>query len=378
MKCSRNGRSGNVLILTLLMLTTVVAITAFAIDLGYLCTARTELQRSADSAAIAATWRLIDPENLVMSDDMSAATAAAKSTAAQFAALNPVGSANPALTDDDVKVGYLSDPSNPDLPMDYSDPNRVNAVQVRVRRNTELNGNVPYFFAPIMGSDSQGTEAWATAAVLTAFQGFKAPESGENLDFLPFALDKETWDNMLAGGGDDDWYWDPETKSIVSGSDGVREINLYPQGTGSPGNRGTVDVGSNNNSTSDIARQIVHGVSASDLAYHGGKLELNSDGLLFLNGDTGISAGIKDELLSIKGKPRIIPIFSTVVGPGNNATYTIVAFVGIRILDVKLTGSMNSKRVTIQPAKVVTKGGIPSTTGGYQSQYVYSNVWLVR
>jgi hypothetical protein len=360
------------------MLTAVVAITAFAIDLGYLCTARTELQRSADSAAIAATWRLIDPENLVMSDDMSAATAAAKSTAAQFAALNPVGSANPALTDDDVKVGYLSDPSNPDLPMDYSDPNRVNAVQVRVRRNTELNGNVPYFFAPIMGSDSQGTEAWATAAVLTAFQGFQAPESGENLDFLPFALDKETWDNMMAGGGDDDWYWDPETKSIVSGSDGVREINLYPQGTGSPGNRGTVDVGSNNNSTADIARQIVHGVSASDLAYHGGKLELNSDGLLFLNGDTGISAGIKDELLSIKGKPRIIPIFSTVVGPGNNATYTIVAFVGIRILDVKLTGSMNSKRVTIQPAKVVTKGGIPSTTGGDQSQYVYSNVWLVR
>jgi hypothetical protein len=360
------------------MLTAVVAITAFAIDLGYLCTARTELQRSADSAAIAATWRLIDPENLVMSDDMSAATAAAKSTAAQFAALNPVGSANPALTDDDVKVGYLSDPSNPDLPMDYSDPNRVNAVQVRVRRNTDLNGNVPYFFAPVMGSDSQGTEAWATAAVLTAFQGFQAPESGENLDFLPFALDKETWDNMMAGGGDDDWYWDPETKSIVSGSDGVREINLYPQGTGSPGNRGTVDVGSNNNSTADIARQIVHGVSASDLAYHGGKLELNSDGLLFLNGDTGISAGIKDELLSIKGKPRIIPIFSTVVGPGNNATYTIVAFVGIRILDVKLTGSMNSKRVTIQPAKVVTKGGIPSTTGGYQSQYVYSNVWLVR
>jgi Flp pilus assembly protein TadG len=217
MKCSRNGRSGNVLILTLLMLTAVVAITAFAIDLGYLCTARTELQRSADSAAIAATWRLIDPENLVMSDDMSAATAAAKSTAAQFAALNPVGSANPALTDDDVKVGYLSDPSNPDLPMDYSDPNRVNAVQVRVRRNTELNGNVPYFFAPIMGSDSQGTEAWATAAVLTAFQGFQAPESGENLDFLPFALDKETWDNMMAGGGDDDWYWDPESSRAATG-----------------------------------------------------------------------------------------------------------------------------------------------------------------
>ena len=42
-------------------------------------------------------------------------------------------------------------------------------------------------------------------------------------------------------------------------------------------------------------------------------------GKLYLNGDTGISAGVKDELASIKGQPRIIPIFSTVSGNGNNA-----------------------------------------------------------
>src|SRR4029079_6696526 len=148
------------------------------------------------------------------------------------------------------------------------------------------------------------------------------------------------------------------TKTISAGADGVKEVNLFPQGTGSPGNRGTVDIGSSNNSTADIARQIVYGISASDLAYLGGSIQFNSSGVLHLNGDTGISAGVKDELASIIGQPRLIPIFSSVVGPGNNADYTIVKFVGVRVLDVKLTGSMSTKHVTIQPCNVVIKGGI--------------------
>jgi hypothetical protein len=82
-------------------------------------------------------------------------------------------------------------------------------------------------------------------------------------------------------------------------------------------------------------------------------------------------------LVSIVGESRIIPIFSEVVGPGNNAQYTIVKWVGVRVLSVKLTGSMASKHVTIQPCNVVTKGAIwePGATG---TQYIYSPVWLVR
>ncbi|MCA9269095.1 MAG: hypothetical protein KDA41_11520, partial [Planctomycetales bacterium] len=195
---------------------------------------------------------------------------------------------------------------------------------------------------------------------------------------LPFALDEETWNDMLAGGGTDDWTWNTESQAIECGADGVREVNLYPQGTGSPGNRGTVDIGSNNNSTADIARQILHGASPEDMAHHGGVLELDENGELFLNGDTGISAGVKDELEAIKGEPKVIPIFRTVVGPGNNATYTIVAFAGVRIMEVKLTGKMSAKRVIIQPANMVLRGAIPGTESVQTSQFVYSPVWLVR
>jgi hypothetical protein len=55
---------------------------------------------------------------------------------------------------------------------------------------------------------------------------------------------------------------------------------------------------------------------------------------------------------------------------------SIVAFAGVRILDVKLTGPMSGKRVIIQPANVKTEGGIAGT--GQSSYYVHSPVWLVR
>lgn len=181
----------------------------------------------------------------------------------------------------------------------------------------------------------------------------------------------------MSGSGSDGWRWNASNSTVTSGTDGIREVNLYPQGTGSPGNRGTVDIGSSNNSTNDIARQIVDGISGSDLSYFpSGELKFNSQGKLYLNGDTGISAGVKDELASIIGQPRIIPIFETVSGPGNNAEYTIVKFAGVRIMEVVLTGSMSKKRVIIQPCAVNVKGGIASTAG--RSNFMYSPVWLVR
>jgi hypothetical protein len=278
----------------------------------------------------------------------------------------------------DVLVGYIADPLDPSCQMTYNDMNNANAVRVKVRKASTQNGEVPYFFARVLGLTSASTEANATAALIKNIKGFKAPSSGDNLAILPFALDVETWNDMLAGNGSDNWRWDPDTEQISSGSDGIREINLYPQGTGSPGNRGTIDIGGSNNSTADIARQITEGVNATDMSnFPDGEMKFDANGELLLNGDTGISAGVQDELGSVIGDPRIIPLFSNVAEPGNNAQYTIVQWVGVRVLDIKLTGSMSSKRVIIQPCRVFTRGGIPNPDEP-TSQFVYSPVWLVR
>ena len=382
----RCRRRGNVLVLTAFLMIAMIAFVAMGVDLGYIQNARVELQTSADAAAMAAAWELVDTDWLSGSANMADDVSAARERALEYAAYNKVCQAAPALDPNtpnwesgDVVIGYRSNSADYDDPLDTSDPSKFNAVQVRVRRTSLQNGEVPLFFGKALGLDSVATQAIATAALAKNFGGFRTPPEGETLGVMPFALDKETWDNLINNSvGSDSWNWDAECEEVVAGGDGIKEVNLYPQATGSPGNRGTVDIGGNNNSTSDLARQIVDGISRQDMIDLGKPLEFDANGKLYLNGDTGISAGVKDELASITGKTRIIPIFECVSGNGNNANYTIVEWAGVRILDVKLTGSMNSKRVIIQPASVVTRHGIKNEGSSTTSWYVYSPASLVR
>ena len=381
---NRGNRNGNIIVLASLMMVLMVGSLAFAIDIGYLAIAKTELQRTADAAALSASWDLITDREFGDDPYLTAAITDTRSRAVEYAASNHVTNAAPVVDgntgnsiEGDVVIGYMSDFSDPDAALQLGDTSLFNAVNVRVHRSSSQNGTIPLSFARIFGWDERALEAEAMAALHTNFDGFQTPGDGSNLGILPFALDEETWLELVAGTTADDWTWDKASGEVKPWSDGIREVNLFPQGTGSPGNRGTIDIGSNNNSTNDIARHITDGVSPEDMEYHDGELVFDEYGELILNGDTGISAGVKDELASIIGEPRIIPIFREVNGPGNNAMYTIVKFVGIRILKVQLTGSATSKHVTIQPAPMVTLGGIPAT-GPTRTHLIYAPPRLVR
>ena len=76
-------------------------------------------------------------------------------------------------------------------------------------------------------------------------------------------------------------------------------------------------------------------------------------------GNPGISAGIKDDLASIIGKPVTIPIYDTNGGNGNNAWYRVVQFASVRILSVNFQG--NPKYVIVQPALQNDPSAIPGT-----------------
>ena len=371
------NRRGTVAVLTAFMLIGLFSFIAFSIDVGTILVARSELQNAADAAAIAGAWELMDENALTGGTAQAVLESQAIAGAEEFVVLNQVLTQSMLAGSGNVTVGYIADPMDRTSPFLLGSGNSPNAVQVHLFCNSTYNSPVDMAFARVLGIQHTDVDATATAAILSSINGVTTPSGGGNLGMLPYALDEDTWLDVLASATSDDWEWDAAAGEINSGSDGVWEANLFPQGTGSPGNRGTVDIGSSNNSTNDIARQILYCISPEDLAYHGGKLEFNAAGELYLNGDTGISAGVKDELESIKGQPRVIPIFSSVTGPGNNATYTIVRLVGIRILEVKLTGKMSGKRAIIQPANVVINGGIPGTNST-TSSFVYTPAWLVR
>ncbi len=363
------------MVLAAVTLVVMLAGVAFALDIGYLALLRTELQRNADAAALAAAWELLE-QRLQLGQAPGDPLQIVKAEAALYSASNPISTAAGSLSAYQIVVGALADPNDPSQGVVAAPFSQSHAVQVSLHLDAEQNGPVDLFFAPAIGVQQGEVHATATARFYTAFSGFRTPSGGGNLGILPFALDLESWEALLGGEGEDQYRWNPETNKVEPGSDGVLEVSLYPQGTGSPGNRGTVDIGSDSNSTADIARQILYGISASDLAYHGGSLTFNEAGELYLKGDPGISAGFKDELASIIGQTRMIPIFKDLTGNGNNAVYTIVAFVGVRILDVKLTG--RNKFLMIQPAGVVTRGGIPAQGNEAITQFIYSPPTLVH
>lgn len=372
-------RRGATLILSVILMFGLFSFVAFGIDLGYLAQSRAEIQRSADAAAMAGCWEIY--AGIERGTSLEGSRSAARQAAADFSLLNPVCRSGPILDlselSQDVQIGYFSDSRNAVLSNDSSQP--FFGVQTLVSRTAAKNGEIPFFFGKIFGDPGISMQTSATAVMAHRISGFSLPPgSSDTIQLLPFAIDLQTWQSLLSGTSSDQYAYDATTENVLSGRDGVGEVNLYPQGTGSPGNRGTVDIGSANNSTNDIARQIVHGISAQDLVELGKPLNLNPNVGLTLNGDTGISAGVKDELASIIGQKRIIPVFASVSGNGNNAQYEIVRWVSVRIMHAKLTGSMSSKQLIVQPVPMIAQHAIIATTSGTSSEFILSPVMLAR
>ncbi len=373
-------RKGAAMILAAFLMSVLVGMLALSIDIGYLAAAKAEARRTADAAALAGAWQVLDSvqQNRGGNDLLNDANNAA----VNMAQLNAVCNSGPTLSttvqNSDITLGYLAS-LDPSASVVSSSNNPYRAVRVRLRKNADSNGQVPLFFARIFGKTGSDLIVESTAATALQIKGFNSPGAGAaGLDLLPFALDEQTWIDLCNGVGTDSYKFNSSNLSVTSGGDGVKEVNLYPQGTGSPGNRGTVDIGKANNSTSDLSRQIVDGISAQDFIDLGKPLVLDGNGTMTLNGDTGISAGVKDELASIIGQTRIIPVFSSVSGNGNNANYTIVRWVGIRVMAVKLTGSMSSKYLMVQPASVIARNTVVGDMSRTWSNSIYSPVVLVK
>lgn len=366
-------RRGSAAVLSVFLIGALLIVGAIAIDFAHINTSRSEVKRTADAAAMAGAWELFD--GIVDQRTSSAIEGDVGSSASSIAGENKVAAESPTVSaDSDIEIGYYHSDS-PDT-LDTSVTDDFNAVRVYVRKTEARQSAIPLFFGSITGKPTQSLESHSTAAFFRTIDGFHQPPTySDFLDILPIALDEETWEQVVdEQTGDNISY---EDGNIVSGSDGYHECSLYPTGTGSPGNRGTVDIGGSNNSTSDLRRQILYGISKQDMIDLGKPLKFDENHELTLNGDTGLSAGIKAQLAQIVGQKRIIPIFKSVSGNGNNATYIIVRFEGVRILGVKLTGPPHKKHLTIQPAKMIARHSIFTEEESSETDFLHTPVMLV-
>ncbi|HEV8002927.1 MAG TPA: pilus assembly protein TadG-related protein [Planctomycetaceae bacterium] len=351
-RCPWNRR-GAMVVLIAAALIMIFAFLAFTVDIGYLTVARTQLQNASDSAALGSAMNLLQGFGPGATMNLATVTTTAQNAGVTAAAANKAGDINSVYCNAtrDVQLGQYQW-NGTAWTMNWG-VTPYNMSRVTLHRDIPGTGGdrpLPLFFAPVLGDATANVHGSATAAMLPGI-GFKITPGASTITagILPIALDVGTWNSLMAGVGSDNFAYNPATGAVTAGSDGILEVDLYPSGSNlmPPGNRGTVDIGTTNNGTNNLTRQILYGLSASDLAPYGGQLLFNQT--VLLDGNPGLSAAIKAPLTAIIGEPRAIPIFSQVSGNGANAVYTIVKFVGVRVLDVKLTGSPSQKHVTIQP-----------------------------
>lgn len=362
-------RRGSILVLSAAMLVAIFAFTSFTVDVGLITVTKAQLELAADAGSLAASLELSQGLGPAPEKTSGEVDLLARQAAVDVAALHRSGNLSSAHVDAnrDVRFGQVYWDTNTNSWVKAWGVTPYNMVEVTLLRHEaggSEDGPLPLFFGPIIGHNTANVSASTISAIIPG-SGFRVePGSGRTVGVLPITLDVDTWDRLvadnLAGSStefSDIYTVDPAINAVSSGADGIFELNFYPHGnvTLPPGNRGTVDFGSAGNSTADIKRQILDGLNENDLSYFGGALSPSVANPLSINGDTGLSAGIKAQLEAIKGQPRAIPLFIDIpTGNGNNAYYTIVRFVGVRIMNVKLTG--NPKELMLQPAPFVDSG----------------------
>jgi hypothetical protein len=315
----RSERRGAILVLAAVMVAVLLGIVAFAVDYGHLLKVRTDLQRTADASALAAV------QDLIRKADGTQDVNAARETARTYARDN-VNNASFQVPDGDIEIGRFNPESIYSVVVLLNN-GTFDAVRVTARRDGAANPEVPLFFARLLGM----TEAPVTARATAILQ--KASVMGPGADVLPFATPKSLWDALNAG---DQWtvYGDGR---LTDGSGNIV-----------PGNWGTVDIGSTDNSTNEMNDQILNGLGQDDLD------DLQADGRIpnnsyidstqpiWLQGEPGLSSGLKQSVQNIHGKKRVIPIFDSLGGAGGNTSeFHIVGWGVVTVIDSHWHGATN-------------------------------------
>ena len=384
---NQHQRRGAIIVLAAMCMVIVAVILAFTVDLGLLLSARTEMQRSADAAALAGAWEMVN-DDLLRSNTAETMALAARQKAAEVAAMNQVVQTNPYMDiNEDIDLGYLADPSNHNEILSFPASGEYNTLQVRIQYSSSRNTPISLFFAPLIGINSADLAVTAAATFSgDGTSGFRVTDQTGNSTLLPFVVKSSDWEAFINGNGPDNWTVDPVTGAITPGQDGISEMSIFPDNDVvnalgevvhvAPGNFGMIDIGNTNNAATDLIRQILEGPSPEDFSFYDNN-ELKLDpvtGTVAVNGDTGMTVSMNDALAAIVGQPRTILLYESVSGSGNTAEFIINGFAGIRILDFRLTG--NNKFLLVQPSIVSDPSAISGNNGS--SYFVGPPVHLVR
>jgi hypothetical protein len=128
-----------------------------------------------------------------------------------------------------------------------------------------------------------------------------------------------------------------------------------------------------------LDRQILYGPTVADFQNSDFANKVAADGALYVpfvaTGDSGLTTSVKSKFEQISGQSRIVPLYDTVVNPGDNAAYHIVSYAVVTIVQVDFSG--NPKKLWVQPARLASNKVTASDLSNVVSYGVYSPPRLV-
>ncbi len=315
---SGKNRRGSLAVLLCFLLLPLLALVALSIDYGFILFVKTDLQRTVDQAVLAAV-RDLEPNS-----DGTQDLVKVKETIRHFVRRNLDEQFE--ILDSDIEIGRF-DPATVYGSLDILDDGIFDTVRVTIRRDDLANASVSMYFARLFNTDQSAVTATATAVLQ------KAKLLSPGSDILPMSIPLDVWE---AQGQNHSW-------SIYG--DGKMQDQY---GNSIPGNWGTLDVGSSSNSTADINDQILNGLRQSDLdaLYANNRIPTNetidSQQPMWLNGDTGLSSGIKQSISVSHGAKKLIPIYNQSSGWGGGLELHVVKWGVVEIVDSNWKGNKNT------------------------------------
>lgn len=351
----RSCRQGSILVLSCIMLIVAFILVAFVLNLGYILLVKEELQKAADSAALAGASQILVAQSAsspLIDSRASSDINLAISEAKKFCLKNSARVANLKLLDSDIVVGYSNNPANPQSELTHwsSGQPYPNAVKVIVRRDSTANAPLPLFLSSFLGMSTWNGQSTATACASRRFNVTGFNTSTINAPLLPVTISVADWNAFVSTGKSpdgkiyDDFSADNPLSSknvppsnVSSKSDRIPEFELIGPDW--------ICIGPDASDTNTLRNWIDNGASPADLASFGaqGMQEATSSPKV-----PGVKSTVTKNLQAAIGQSRVIPIHSSCDGKN----YQLAGFAGVVIVDASGNGS--HLRIRFQPATVRT------------------------
>jgi Flp pilus assembly protein TadG len=227
-------RLGNIAILSCTLMAIMMGMVAFAVDLGYIAYARTELQRTADAVALSAAAKLPS-----LDAARSAGIATAQSNSSTI---------SPTLTDASFEFGHWSR-----ITSKFTTPTpayrNTNAVRVTIKRTTANGNPLNLFYGRVLGK--QTTDLTITSIAFNdrglcgPFIGITSADIGGNMHTDSYDSDDGSYSALSASDhgsvcsdGDVKVHGDAEINGDArAGVNGEVTVDGSPTITGNIGNR---------------------------------------------------------------------------------------------------------------------------------------------